>query len=90
MSAPNCYECKHRDGVPGSAHSRCRHPSVDTGDALSEVLSILGKRAGPIGPQSSALNVTGNAHGIREGWFNWPYNYDPTWLKSCDGFEVKE
>lgn len=30
--------------------------------------------------------VTGDAHGIRRGWFFWPYNFDPTWLKSCDGF----
>jgi hypothetical protein len=23
------------------------------------------------------------------GWFFWPYNFDPRWLKSCDGFEPK-
>ncbi|MFI5304329.1 MAG: hypothetical protein ACHQYP_05970 [Nitrospiria bacterium] len=31
-------------------------------------------------------NVKGNAHGIKNGWFKWPYNFDPTWLISCDGF----
>ena len=30
--------------------------------------------------------VAGNQHGARMGWFNWPLNYDPTWLVSCDGF----
>ena len=31
--------------------------------------------------------VTGNTHGIRHGWFNWPYNFDPMWLESCNGIE---
>lgn len=30
--------------------------------------------------------VSGAAHGIRNGWFFWPVNFDPTWLQSCDGF----
>jgi hypothetical protein len=34
--------------------------------------------------------VTGSAHGIRNGWFCWPFNFDPTWLESCDGFEAKQ
>jgi hypothetical protein len=34
--------------------------------------------------------VTGDAHGIKKGWFFWPYNFDPLWLKTCDGFEQKE
>ncbi len=87
---PNCYECKHRDGVPGSAHSRCRHPRVDIiKGPLAEILTIMGPRAGSIFSQVNPLGVSGNAHGIRQGWFNWPYNYDPTWLESCNGFEVE-
>lgn len=31
-------------------------------------------------------NVTGHPHGIKSGWFIWPFNFDPTWLQSCDGF----
>ena len=30
--------------------------------------------------------VTGDAHGIRKGWFMHPFNFDPVWLTSCDGF----
>ena len=30
--------------------------------------------------------VEGDSYGIRMGWFIWPLNFDPTWLKSCDGF----
>lgn len=39
---------------------------------------------------SSCVNlnavVLGDAHGMKMGWFYWPVNFDPTWLKSCDGF----
>lgn len=31
-------------------------------------------------------NVEGNEIGIKNGWFLWPLNFDPTWLISCDGF----
>ena len=34
--------------------------------------------------------VTGDAHGVRSGWFHWPVNFDPTWLVSCNGFSNKE
>ena len=30
--------------------------------------------------------VVGDPHGIKNGWFMWPLNFDPTWLISCDGF----
>ena len=30
-------------------------------------------------------NVRANPHGARMGWFNWPLDFDPTWLVSCDG-----
>ena len=31
--------------------------------------------------------VKGDEHGIRSGWFNHPFNFDPVWLEKCDGFE---
>lgn len=34
--------------------------------------------------------VKGNPHGIKNGWFRWPFNFDPTWLVECDGFKQKE
>jgi hypothetical protein len=34
-------------------------------------------------------NPTG-PHGICNGWFIWPINFDPVWLENCDGFESKE
>ena len=34
--------------------------------------------------------VQGKEHGIKMGWFMWPYSFDPVWLVSCDSFEIKE
>ncbi len=32
--------------------------------------------------------MTGNAHGIREGWFIYPLLFDPVWkTKRCSNFE---
>lgn len=31
--------------------------------------------------------VTGNSHGVKNGWFFWPHNFDPVWLTDCNGFQ---
>lgn len=59
----DCYKCKHRSEVPGSAHSSCKNLKA---------------------------KVVGNSHGIKNGWFFWPFNFDPVWLEECDGFEEVE
>lgn len=52
------------------------------------------RRSVPGDCHSSCANeyarVTGDAHGIRSGWFFHPYNFDPIWLKECDGYKSKE
>ena len=90
-----CYECTHRRPAPGSTHSKCEHPATaSSGDnPRGELLAILASvgRGGPaIGPGADELAITADAHGLANGWFNWPYNFDPTWLGNCDGFTAKE
>lgn len=34
--------------------------------------------------------VTGDKTAMVKDYFFWPLNFDPVWLKSCDGFENKE
>lgn len=43
------------------------------------------------GPQraADALKIRANFHGIKNGWFVWPVNFDPVWLEHCDGFTAK-
>ncbi len=87
---PNCYKCKWRGEVPGSAHSCCNHSKCKGGivdSPLIQLASILGGVRGGVPPLPTGLKVKGNPHGIKNGWFNHPLNFDPVWLEECDGFE---
>ena len=36
-------------------------------------------------------SMTGRDHGIRNGWFRYPTNFDPTWkTKDCSNYKPKE
>jgi len=92
-SGPDCYKCKHRGEVPGSAHSRCKHPSTGVAHdnpmlGLFAIFASVGRV--PAINADTGLNIKGDPHGIRNGWFNWPFNFDPTWLENCEGFEAKD
>lgn len=94
MSEPNCYSCKWRGKVCGSAHSNCNHPSVkaaheDAGLQIASIFAGVG-RCAPVIMQSKELNIKANPHGIKNGWFNFPLNFDPRWLENCDGYEKQE
>lgn len=84
---PGCYECKHRRDLSGDSHSQCRHPIAHkNSDPIAELLALL-KRGAPT--NTTTLGIVGNPHGIRNGWFAWPFNFDPIWLEACNGFEPK-
>lgn len=92
MKKPNCYECKHRGSIPGDAHSCCKHPAfaAAANDPLGKILSIFAGvgRSEPVQADSTDedIFVKGNEHGIKKGWFNHPWNFDPVWLEECTGF----
>lgn len=88
-----CFKCKWRGSVPGSAHSCCKHPAIDDTDALAALVSML--KAKGCYPWSTtrakgALQIEGDQHGVAKGWFMWPHNFDPTWLRQCNGYEPKD
>jgi hypothetical protein len=76
MTKPNCYECKWRKDLIGDCHSECAHPK-----ALTDLLTSMA--------QGKALPIIANAHGVINGWFCWPMNFDPIWLESCERYEKK-
>ncbi len=79
---PDCYKCKYRGMVAGSAHSCCEYPGNDTG-----ILSFFE----PKNKENVVkLGIKGHPQGIRSGWFMWPVNFDPTWLMECNGFKEKK
>lgn len=92
---PNCYECKWRGTIPGTAHSCCKHPAsgtdgVDAFGGMMAMFASVGRVPPVIGAKAAALlDVTGNLRGIRSGWFNWPFHFDPTWLETCNGYTPK-
>ncbi len=84
---PNCFECKHRREIPGDAHSMCAHPAVGgDGDYLDSTMAMVG---GGTSEAARSLGIKGNPTGIRNGWFSWPANFDPTWLDECTGYEQR-
>jgi hypothetical protein len=85
---PDCYTCEYRREVAGSAHSKCAHPSIGESDPMEELMAIFAsvQRVPAVIGDTKELNVVGSPHGIRNGWFNWPYNFDPVWLEECDGY----
>ena len=55
---------------------KCKYREDIPGDAHSRCLNKKAK-------------VVGDVHGYINGWFHYPLNFDPTWLKSCTGFKKK-
>jgi len=41
-------------------------------------------------PLWETLDIQADINGIRNGWFCWPYKFDPCWLRKCNGFTEKE
>ncbi len=91
---PDCYKCAYRKGLPGDVHSRCAHPVVDMMDMVSKLETEIPKneyiRAENNYNAASVLEIRGSMHGIGSGWFHWPWNYDPVWLRNCKGFITTE
>ncbi len=93
----DCESCKYRGAVPGSAHICCDHPSLGKMKnnpmlGIAAIFAGVGRMGGgsPMRANSQELNIKGNPQGIKGGWFNFPWNFDPTWLENCDGYEEKK
>jgi hypothetical protein len=82
---PDCYKCEYRERVSGSTHLSCHHPLTEIirKNAVLTILALTG-RASQV--KIDGLNVVGNPIGIARGWFSHPFDFDSTWLISCDGF----
>lgn len=61
---------------------------------MNECYSCIHRRCVPGNTHSMCIKpdmtLVGNAHGIRNGWFFYPLNYDPAWKESmCKNFKLK-
>jgi hypothetical protein len=79
MGDPDRRGFKLSDQKPGKDKPNCYecvYRKGVPGDAHSEC-------------SNKEADVIGYSYGAKQGWFTWPYNFDPTWLVSCNGFEGK-
>ena len=86
-----CYQCKYIGNVPGSCHHSCQHPENKA--CLDSPLANIGAifaSVGRVAPmRGNGLKVVTDPHGVQHGWCNYLWNFDPTWIISCDGFQAK-
>jgi hypothetical protein len=86
----NCYKCKFRGGVIGSAHSSCsviRQAYPEKGSLLE--LALAGGHI-KMGDSEGNPLVEIDQWGIVNGWGTWPIDFDPVWIKNCKFFSVKD
>jgi hypothetical protein len=76
----NCYKCPFRGTIPGSAHSRCKHPVAE--ENMTRLITGLMERRRPEISFKNRPYLTINQHGFQSGWAAWPLNFDPLWI-SC-------
>ena len=86
--------CKYEGNLAGQSHIKCEHSLVkdNMGPLMTDLLSTLGGRGNisTLPDIQISMRIIGNVTGIKNGWFNWPFNFDPVWLDKCDSFEEKE
>ena len=87
----DCYKCKFRGSVPGSAHSSCNviRQASDIEKARELELLIAGGQVSLTDQDDNPI-VKLNPHGVKSGWAMWPLDFDPTWVDSCGFFKEKE
>lgn len=85
----DCHKCIYRGNVPNSVHCSCKHPAalelISFSDELFDFLKTLTNEHKL--KKIYRLNLQAAEQGIEGGYFIWPFNFDPTWLQNCDGFE---
>jgi hypothetical protein len=80
-----CYQCNHRRDIPGDAHSKCLHPVAKDPRVITLAAIMVTSGIGRI--EANGLVVIGDEYACRRGWFYWPINFDPIWLRECNGFD---
>ena len=88
----DCYNCVHRRNVVYSAHSRCvvRTPDTDRDMELLTTWQNIFISVDVDGDNYTTRMIEAASHGIKNGWFNYPLNFDPVWLEKCTLFKPME
>lgn len=78
MASP-CDNCPGLGGVsPGSGHHRgCNGPAILLGRNLDLIDQIM------LVALPARFGVHQHPHGVRNGWAQWPLQFDTIWIDSC-------
>ena len=85
----DCYNCKFRGNVSGSAHSSCKVISCTGNEKSFELEVLLASHQVQLMDGDNNPIVKLSPHGVKNGWANWPLNFDPVWVESCKFFTEK-
>ena len=86
----NCSKCKHKGPVvTGSSHHiSCRLVGDFAKQMVVYNLYLSGKQFvvtdKTTGEQKPLIVL--NPHGVKNGWCDWPLQFDPIWIESCLGY----
>lgn len=90
----NCYNCKYRGEIPGSAHSCCtairaKFANPDDPRAILGEVSLAFNTGSEIPGMLFPINeiknsISINEHGKKNGWALWPLAFDPIWIDKCE------
>ena len=73
----DCYKCKHRQRIPGSAHSACG--LLQGREAIEVAMKMASGIIIQIQKEGVDL-IEFDPVGIKGGWCLWPVDFDPTWV----------
>ena len=90
----NCYNCLMRENIPSNAHSCCKalrhkapHPN-DPGVIKLEVHLSLGLVDLKSNEGEELIRI--DPYGRKNGWANWPLDFDPHWISNCKLYLPKD
>jgi len=80
----DCYSCVYRSSLLGSAHSSCS--ALPSALGLKFLMHIY--NFGNTEELKEHIDI--ETHGIKNGWANYPIDFDPIWIKHCKFYEKRE
>lgn len=74
----DCHNCAFASNVSGSTHIQCNFVKEKLGPhailfAINPIVSLKDVK--------DVLGFGFNEHGVKNGWCQFPLNYDPVWLE---------
>ena len=83
-----------RESVPGSAHSCCkalRHKAKYPNDPdVIKLEAHLSLGFSELKTNENEEVIKINPYGRKNGWANWPLDFDPTWVSECHFYLPKD